>query len=95
MKNKFKDYSFWTGLAGAIVVFVQVLGRIFGFIPNNELVNDIVMSIAGILVVFGVVSAPSKNGDNDNKDDKEWKNIFNAYFVVLSFKKSRICDFFC
>lgn len=59
MKNKFKSYSFWTALAGAIVVLVQAIGKMAGFIPNTEMITDIVMAIAGVLVVLGVVSAPA------------------------------------
>lgn len=59
MKNKFKSYSFWTALAGAIVVLVQAIGKMAGFIPNTEMITDIVMAIAGVLVVLGVVSAPT------------------------------------
>lgn len=58
MKNKFKSYSFWTALAAAVVVLVEAIGRIFGFIPDGKLVSDIIMAIAGVLVVLGVVSAP-------------------------------------
>lgn len=58
MKNKFKSYSFWTALAAAVVVLVEAIGRIFGFIPDGKLISDIIMAIAGVLVVLGVVSAP-------------------------------------
>lgn len=66
MKNKFKSYSFWTALAASIVVLVEALGRIFGFIPDGKLVSDIIMAVAGVLVVLGVVAAP--NG-SDKKDE--------------------------
>ncbi|MBO4412972.1 MAG: hypothetical protein J5779_03055 [Clostridia bacterium] len=68
--KRFKKYSFWVSLSGAIILFVQVLGRIFNFISNDELINDLVMSFAGILVVLGVVSSPTDEND-DNTNEKE------------------------
>ena len=69
MKNKFKSYSFWTALAAAIVILVQAIGKIAGFIPNTESITDIIMAIAGVLVVLGVVSAPEKT--NQTKESEE------------------------
>lgn len=60
MKDKIKNYSFWVGLSGAVVVLVEAIGRAVGFIPNGQLINDIIMAVAGVLVVFGVVSMPTK-----------------------------------
>lgn len=68
MKNKFCSYGFWTALSGAIVVLVEALGKAFGFSINSDIVSSIVMGIAGVLVVFGVVSMPTKE-DSDKKDD--------------------------
>lgn len=66
MKNKFKSYSFWTALAAAVVVLVEAFGRLFGFIPDGKLVADIIMAVAGVLVVLGVVTAPTST---DKKDE--------------------------
>ena len=68
MKDKIKSYSFWTALSGAVVVLLQALGDCFGFSIQSELVSGIIMAIAGVLVVFGVVSMP-KNSDNKNDDN--------------------------
>ena len=76
MKNKFKSYSFWTALAGAIVVLVQAIGKMAGFIPNSEMITDIVMAVAGVLVVLGVVSAPTpinKSKQEENSESQEEK----------------------
>lgn len=69
MKNKFKSYSFWTALSAAIVVLIEALGRICGFIPDGKLVADIIMAVAGVLVVLGVVSAPINNDENKKVED--------------------------
>ncbi len=76
MNGKYKNYSFWTALAGAIVVFINALGECFGFSIDNDLVSGIIMSIAGILVVLGIVTmSDDKNNINfseseDDNDDK-------------------------
>lgn len=67
--KRFKQYSFWVSLSGAIILFVQVLGRLFNFIPNNELISDLIMSFAGVLVVLGIVSKPTDEDDDTNKKE--------------------------
>lgn len=69
MKDKIKSYSFWTALSGAVVVLLQAVGDCFGFSIQSELVSGIIMAIAGILVVFGVVSMPKNS--TDNKTDEK------------------------
>lgn len=69
MKDKIKSYSFWTALSGAVVVLLQALGDCFGFSIQSEVVSGIIMAIAGILVVFGVVSMP-KNSTGNKTDEK-------------------------
>ena len=67
MKEKLKklisNYGFWTGLSASVVLLLNSIAKIFGFSINNKIVDDIIMSICGVLVVFGVVSIPpsSKN----------------------------------
>ena len=72
MKNKIKNYSFWVGLSGAIVVLVEAIGKAFGFIPDGQIISDIIMAIAGVLVIFGVVSMPTET-NNINLNDKQQK----------------------
>lgn len=76
LKNLIKTYGFWTSLAGAIVVLVNSICRIFGFEIEDKLISDIVLAVAGVLVVFGVVSVPSelyqqKDDNNDSQDKKD------------------------
>ncbi len=74
MKNKLKSYGFWTALASAMVVLVGAIGKCFGFSVEGEIVSNIVMAIAGVLVVFGVVTMPQKNDEEQEEDkDKEDK----------------------
>lgn len=83
-KQLIKSYSFWTTLAGAIVVLVQVLEKIFNFNIPSELVHDLITAIAGVLVALGIVTMPktiaeAKEGNklaeetksSEDKADKE------------------------
>ena len=74
MKDKIKSYSFWTALSGAVVVLLQAIGDCFGFSIQSELVSGIIMAIAGVLVVFGVVSMPNKDGSTDKESEEQTKN---------------------
>ena len=76
MKNKFRSYGFWTALAGAVVVLLEALGKAFGFSIDNEIVTGIIMAIAGVLVVFGVVSMPKgeENKEETNQSQEKEEN---------------------
>lgn len=65
LKSLVRSYGFWTALAGALVVFVGVIGDACGFKVKDKLITDIVMAVAGLLVVFGVVTMPTTDsGEN-------------------------------
>ena len=66
MKEKLKSYSFWSALSGAMVIFVNALGKIFGFSVEDELISGLIMAIAGVLVVFGVVTMPSNKNESQD-----------------------------
>ena len=70
MKDKFKSYSFWTALSGAVVVLLQALGKCFGFSIESDIITGIIMAIAGILVVFGVVSMPNDSAKQNEENEK-------------------------
>lgn len=74
MKNNFKSYSFWTALAGAVVIFLNALGDCFGFSVDNDLVKGLIMAFAGLLVVLGVVTMPSDSKSEENESNKEDEN---------------------
>lgn len=74
MKDKIKSYSFWTALSGAVVVLLQAIGDCFGFSIQSELVSGIIMAIAGVLVVFGVVSMPKKDSSTDKESEGQTEN---------------------
>lgn len=75
MKERIKTYSFWISLSGALIVLIQAIGRAVGFIANADVINNIIMGFAGVLVVFGIVASPTEeelksNDDTDKKEDE-------------------------
>lgn len=71
MKNffkKMKSYSFWASLSAAIIILINSLGNAFGFSIENQLVEDIIMSFAGVLVVIGLVSKSEKKKENESEE---------------------------
>ena len=67
MKN-IKSYSFWTALAGAVTILVSALGKCFGFSIDNQVITDVIMAVAGVLVVLGVVTMPKKENKNTEEN---------------------------
>ncbi len=63
ISNKLKSYSFWISVGGAIGLVIQSFARAYGFAFDEAIINDIVTSICGLLVVFGVISAPTIPSD--------------------------------
>ena len=65
--NNFKSYGFWVSLSGALIILANAIGRAFGFSIENQLIEDLIMSIAGVLLVLGIVTKV----DDENKEDDE------------------------
>lgn len=79
MLKLLKSYKFWTAFAGAIGVLFMALSDTFGITINVDGVKEIIMSICGILIVFGFVKKPKneKQKDiNENlQEEKKSENI--------------------
>ena len=74
--KKYKTYGFWIALSGAGVVFINALGKCFGFSVEEQVVSDIIMSMAGILVVLGIVVMPkNKEEQAQTKDEVEEEDL--------------------
>lgn len=67
MKNKFRSTGFWLSLTGAVLLVIQQFGLAYGFNVNSELVNGIVSSVLGCLVMLGVL-IPSKSEVSTNPE---------------------------
>lgn len=78
-KSRIRKYSFWTGLSAALVMLCGAVAKCFGLSIDNKVVEDVVMSICGVLVALGFVCAPKSSKiqkeQNDNKtEDNTDKN---------------------
>ena len=69
--EKMKHYSFWISLSGALIIFLNCLGNIFGFEIENNVVENVIMSFAGVLVVFGLVVKDDQKTENMDEENKE------------------------
>lgn len=69
--EKMKSYSFWVSFSGALIIFINCLGRIFNFQIENEIVEDVIMSIAGLLVVLGFVTKESNDSEEPDEEQGE------------------------
>lgn len=56
MKDKLKSYSFWMSVSAAVVLVVNNIGKHFGFYVDNDIIAEIVDSICGVLILFGVLT---------------------------------------
>ena len=65
--NKIISYGFWVSLSSALVMLATALGKAFGFEIENKIIEDVVMSIAGLLAVFGIVSMNKKSDNKENQ----------------------------
>ena len=72
MKNffkRFRKYSFWLSFAGALIVFLDAIGRAFGFKISEKIVEECILAFAGILVVLGLVTMDVKEKKDEHLDD--------------------------
>lgn len=76
--KKYQTTGFWISLTGAVLLVLQNLGEAFGFKINSNLVNTIVSSICGVLVVVGVL-IPTKTTENTNEIVNENDKNKNTY----------------
>ena len=74
MKNKIKSYTFWIGLSGAVVILVQSIGKLFGLNIEGSLIENVIMSICGVLVVLGIVTKPENTTDTTPQDEQVEQN---------------------
>ena len=67
-----KTYNFWVSLSGAVGLLAVSIGKVFGVEIAKDGVSEIIMSICGVLIVFGIVTI-TKNED-DSKEDENKNN---------------------
>lgn len=60
LKEKAKTYSFWVSLVSiALIIFRTVIEQ-FNLNISQNLVTSIITGVCGLLVLFGLISSPSK-----------------------------------
>ncbi len=64
-----KSYRFWVSLSGAVGVLVMQVSKLFGLKVEASWVEEIIMSICGILVVLGLIEKPKE--EDRIQDTKE------------------------
>ena len=76
MKKLVKSYKFWSALAGAVGLLFIAINDTLGISINAGGVEQIILAVCGILVVFGVVKMPSnKEGQHEvNNQEEESKH---------------------
>ena len=79
MREKMKKYNFWTSLAGSVVILICAIGKFCGFEIENEIISNVIIAFAGVLVVFGVVVPDEKhNSQEDLKNENITQNDENS-----------------
>lgn len=76
LKNRIKTYAFWVALSSAVVVLVQSIGKLFGFEIESSTIENVIMSICGVLIVLGIVtnSTDSQKSSDDTFADNDSNN---------------------
>lgn len=69
--NKFRTYAFWIALSSAVVILVQSLGKLFGFEVESDTIENVIMSICGVLVVLGIITKTGTSEDACVKKEDE------------------------
>ena len=88
--NRFKTYAFWLALSSSIVILVQSIGKLFNFEIESSTIENIIMSICGVLVVLGIVT---KDPGSENKKESSEKNTDQSIEKVTSCDNyDRKCD---
>ena len=64
MKKKLKSYSFWMSVSAGVVLVLNNIGKVFGFVVESEAVTQIIDSVCGVLILFGVITIPKDEKQN-------------------------------
>ncbi len=75
--KKYSNYAFWVGLASAVVIFLEDIERLIGIDINTSLIESLILSFCGILVVLGIVVKDKNDIDtmSEDKSDTEVDSV--------------------
>lgn len=71
MKKLIKSYKFWTALSGAVGILVVCVAKIFGLCISSAPIEEAIMALCGVLVVFGIVKKPKTQGKITQTSDEQ------------------------
>jgi len=74
--DKIKNYSFWISLSASVIMLLNAFGKAFGFEIENQVVEDCIMSIASLLVVFGIVTNKTSAKDKQTEESESEEDSF-------------------
>ncbi len=69
--KKFKSYTFWISLLGAVIILINTLGSVFGFAVDELTITSIVTAVLGIFVTLGLVKKDKSNEDEKSQESTE------------------------
>ncbi|MBE5734881.1 MAG: hypothetical protein E7361_00285 [Clostridiales bacterium] len=73
--KKYSSYAFWVGLASAIVIFLEDIEALLGIDINTKLIESLILSFCGILIVLGIVVKDKKVDSVSKTNDTDDNNI--------------------
>ena len=73
--KKYSSYAFWVGLASAIVIFLEDIEALLGIDINTKLIESLILSFCGILIVLGIVVKDKKVDSVSRTNDADDNNI--------------------
>jgi len=79
--EKMKHYNFWVALSMAFLLLLNTVARAFNIEIDNDLYNDIVMAVLGVVTVLGFVQKDGfafTNTDANANADKNANTDANA-----------------
>lgn len=65
-----RSYKFWVSLSGALGILVVAICKAFGYAIEATGIEEIVMSICGVLIVFGIVKKPKEKDEMSSEAQK-------------------------
>ena len=73
--SKFKKYSFWIAFTGVVVIFIKNIAELFGFEIDTGAIENVIMSLCGVLVVLGLVIKEDESVKTEESNHLESDNI--------------------
>ena len=91
--KRLKSGNFWISMISAVVLILQA---VFNVEIKTEYLNQIILGILGLLVMFGIVSDGSNDEVSVNKtsSNENMENVINLITQTTSLLETNILNFF-